>query len=412
MKIVLSHPTGNANVRALANGLSEAGVLSRFYTSIACFPGTTLYKLSGFGPLTELRRRSFDPKLRPFTHTLPFYEVGRMVFSKIGWQSMVEHEKGYFSVDSVYKYLDSEISKKLKALAPDVVYAYEDGAKYSFLEAKSLGIRCVYDLPIGYWRSMHRLLSQEKEQRPEWASTLTGFYDSPEKLERKDEELALADTILVASSFTAETLKEYPGTLKDIQVIPYGFPPVYSQRKYTTLNNRKLKVLFVGGLSQRKGIANLFEAVKGLEDRVELTIVGNKAADCEELDRALSLHRWIPSLPHNEVLNLMRTHDLFVFPSLFEGFGLVITEAMSQGTPVITTERTCGPDLISEGENGWLTPAGDSDSLREKIVQILKHPDVLEFAGRHALTTAASRPWSDYGKEVAEYLLDFSRPKG
>ena len=50
----------------------------------------------------------------------------------------------------------------------------------------------------------------------------------------------------------------------------------------------------------------------------------------------------------------MREHDVFVFPSLFEGFGLVITESMSQGTPVITTDRTAGPDLIKNDENGWL----------------------------------------------------------
>lgn len=47
-------------------------------------------------------------------------------------------------------------------------------------------------------------------------------------------------------------------------------------------------------------------------------------------------------MPHDQILNLMRTQDVFVFPSLFEGYGLVVAEAMSQGTPVITTSRTCG----------------------------------------------------------------------
>ena len=411
MRIILSHPTGNANVRALAGGLAEAGLLERFYTTIACFPGSMLHQLGGLPPFAELRRRSYDQNLRDLTYTVPFYEAGRMLFSRLGWQKMVKHEHGRFSVDAVYQNLDLYISKRLKHLGPDAVYGYEDGAYASFREAKSLGIKCLYDLPIGYWRSMHRLLSEERERRPQWAGTLTGFHDSPTKLQRKDEALAMADTILVASSFTARTLEEYPRNLNKIKVIPYGYPPAYLDRKYSSTNNRKLKILFVGGLSQRKGVANLFEALHSLEKKVELTVVGNKAADCGELNRGLDLHRWIPSLAHADVLNLMREQDLLVFPSLFEGFGLVVTEAMSQGTPVITTERTCGPDLIRDGENGWLTKAGDSAALHERIVEIIEHPEVLETVGREALKTAASRPWSVYGKEVSEYLSGFGNER-
>src|SRR5690606_7763290 len=142
-------------------------------------------------------------------------------------------------------------------------------------------------------------------------------------------------------------------------VIPYGFPDVQDKKEYQPLLNRKLKVLFIGGLSQRKGISYLFEAVEGLKDKVDLTIVGHKAVpDCKALNLALEQHNWIPSLSHDQVLACMREHDVFVFPSLFEGFGLVITEAMSQGIPVITTDRTAGPDLIENEKDGWIVPAG------------------------------------------------------
>ena len=101
---------------------------------------------------------------------------------------------------------------------------------------------------------------------------------------------------------------------------------------------RKIKVLFVGGLSQRKGISYFFDAIKGLENDLEVTVVGSgNINNCKVLKKALSNVNYIPSLPHEQILALMAAHDLFIFPSLFEGFGLVITEAMSQGTPVITT---------------------------------------------------------------------------
>src|SRR5690606_10987933 len=116
---------------------------------------------------------------------------------------------------------------------------------------------CLYDLPIGYWRYAKKLLSDEQEKWPDWSSTLTGLMDSEFKLERKDQELAMADLIFVASTFTAKSLDEYPGKLAPIKVIPYGFPETIKTREYN-MGNRPLKLLFVGGLSQRKGIANMF----------------------------------------------------------------------------------------------------------------------------------------------------------
>jgi glycosyltransferase involved in cell wall biosynthesis len=97
----------------------------------------------------------------------------------------------------------------------------------------------------------------------------------------------------------------------------------------------------------------------------------------------------------------MRESDVLVFPSLFEGFGQVITEAMAQGTPVITTERTAGPDIIQHGKNGWLIKAGSVNSLKEMLEGIIANPGMIETVGKAALETARQRPWSEYGKELA-----------
>jgi glycosyltransferase involved in cell wall biosynthesis len=406
----MSHPTGNANVRAAAMGFSNAGILGELNTAIAMFPGTLLERLSSINAFSQLRRRRFDPVLQNVTKTFPWSEVGRLVASKAGLRSLTKHEAGMFCVDAVYQNMDRRVMKRLDKVNKkgiQGVYAYEDGALQSFLKAKELGLQCFYDLPIGYWRTARKLLEKEKGKWPEWRSTLTGFFDSDIKLARKDKELRLADKIFVASSFTANTLKDFPGDLSSIEVIPYGFPEVINNRIYQTVNNnRRLKLLFVGSLSQRKGIANFFEAVKGLEQHIELTLVGKKVSDdCKALDVELTKHHWIPTLPHNEVLELMQQHDVLVFPSLFEGFGLVISEAMAAGTPVITTERTAGPDLIHHGENGWLIEAGSTDALKSAIEKILLDPKQIEATGRQAMETATKRPWHIYGAELAEAIM-------
>ena len=410
MKIITSHPTSNQNNRAVVKGLLDAGLLHEFHTAIAAFPGDFLDKLSTINAFKEITRRRFPPELKQMTHTSPFIEASRLIFSRLGMKSLTKHETGSFSVDAVYHHIDKKVAASIKKASKtglDAVYAYEDGAYDSFKIAKANAINCLYDLPIGYWRNARKLLAIERDLWPEWAPTLTGFRDSEEKLKRKDDELSLADRIFVASSFTAKSLEDYPGKLGPIEVIPYGFPKPIDKREYYT-NKSPLKLLFVGGLSQRKGIANMFTAIDNLTPQVELTVVGRKSTnECPALDNALSKHQWIPSLPHHKVLELMQTHDVLLFPSLFEGFGLVITEAMSQGTPVITTDRTAGPDLIEDGYNGWLVEAGSTEKLQQCIEELVKKPEKIKEAGKAARETARLRPWDVYGSELAEAILKY-----
>lgn len=408
MKLLISHPTLNANSKNLVTGLLNNKLLYKLFTSIAIFPDQVLYKLGTIPKLNDLSRRNLDKTWQPYTRSKSFFEFGRLLASKLQLRYLIRHEKGFFCIDKVYENHEKWVANNLaraKKNGLSGVYGYEDGALTTFTKAKKIGLYCIYDLPIGYWKSARLLLEKEFEINPDWSGTLTGFNDSSDKLNKKDRELALADVIFVASSFTKKTLKEYSGNLPEIKVIPYGFPPANNQKEYKPLVNRKLKVLFVGGLSQRKGISYLFEAVEGLEDKVELTIVGQKAvANCKALNLALEKHTWIPSLSHNQVLACMREHDVFVFPSLFEGFGLVITEAMSQGVPVITTERTAGPDLIGDGADGWIVPAGSSAAIKEVFTAIFENPGILQQFGLAAQNKAQSRPWSVYGQEMAEAL--------
>lgn len=406
MKILVSHPTGNQFVRTLVKTLSEKDLLCEFDTTIAANPDAAWIKLLPQSLRKEWLRRTYpvpSDKLRSY----PFLELARMVSLRAGLGQPVKHETGWASVDAVYSDLDNKVAGRLKKLRPDAVYGYEDGVISSFREAKKLNIPCLYDLPIGYWRAARVMLKAELERWPDWAATITSFHDSELKLARKDEELLLADKIFVASKFTARTLGYFNGKLAPVTIVPYGFPPVIKSREYTNISaSRPLKLIFVGGLSQRKGIADLFSAVKIFGNKVSLTVVGNKTGDdCAVLDEELAKHRWIPSLPHQQVLDLMREHDVLIFPSLFEGFGLVITEAMAQGTPVITTDRTAGPDVIEHDENGWLIEAGSTERLTAAIEKLLSDPGVVGRVGRAAMEAARKRPWEKYGKELVDAII-------
>ena len=406
-KILVYHPTGNANLRSLLKGLVSRNLLAEFHTSIATFPGNVWERLSGLPGLRDFKRRGYDAALQAYTRQHPFAELGRLLATQLGLRPLTAHETGRYSVDRLYHKLDKTCARRLELINPAGVYAYEDGAGFSFEQARKLGVLCLYDLPIGYWRAMRRLLESQKDLYPEWAATMTGFLDSDAKVRRKDYEIALADHIFVASSFTKKTLEDYPGILPPVHVVPYGFPEVDACKTYRPITGTRLKVLFVGGLSQRKGIAQLFEACFAFPESIDLRVIGRKAvADCAVLNQSLEQVDYIPSLNHEGVTQQMREADVFVFPSLFEGYGLVIAEAMAQGTPVITTSRTCGADYIRHGKNGWLVEAGNTNALIQVFEQLVDTPEILESVGREAYKTAAANPSSAYGSRMAALISE------
>ena len=393
--MIVSHPTGSTFVRQAASALAEAGLLGEFHTALAFF---------GSGWPGELRRRVYPESLREFTQRHTWREIVRLSATRLGWDFLTRHEHGWASVDKVYRSLDRKVARSLNAKNTCAVYCYEDGALETFLSADAVGIRRIYDLPIGYWRAARRILSEEAERRPEWAGTIQGLGDSTEKLERKDAELRLAERIIVASSFTARTLEECAFPIAPVSVVPYGADEPSAERSQVRRYG-PLRVLFVGSLSQRKGIADVFESVGAMGRHAELTVIGRKTgAACKPLDEALARCRWIPSLPREKILAEMRDHDLLVFPSLFEGFGLVVTEALSQGLPVITTLHTCGPDVIEDGVEGFLVPVSNPQVITEKLELLHRDREHLAVMEDAARKKAESLAWADYRRRIVEVV--------
>lgn len=409
MGVIVSHPTGNANVRNVLRAFAEAQLLAAYQTTVATFPSGFWHEISTLPGLGEIRRRTYESSLRPMVRTAPIRELTRLAAVRIGLGWLVRKEGGALSIDRVYEVVDRKTAAIAHSTDVRAVYCYEDGAFHTFRAAKALGKKCVYDLPIGYWRGAREILTEEAERRPEWRTTMGGLDDSETKLRRKDDELRLADRILVASTFTKQTLARCPFPIAPVTVIPYGADDASVSTPHQAPNRRRqrLKVLFVGGLSQRKGIADLFDAVEILSPHVELTVVGRKPAQaCATLESVLKKHRWIESLPREIILAEMRAHDVLVFPSLFEGFGLVVTEALSQGLPVITTSHTCGPDVLTEGEDGFIVPIRDPQSIAEKLELLHRDRERLAAMSVAARKKAETLTWESYRQGVVAVVRE------
>jgi glycosyltransferase involved in cell wall biosynthesis len=406
--VLLTHPFGNANVRAVLTALDRAGLLARFVTTLGwsqnSYPILTA-KMRG-----RLRRNYALPADKIDIH--PFRESVRLLADFLRARVLTAHESGWASIDRVWQSLDREAARRLRhgGCGPDVraVYAYEDCAERLFATACDLGLKRVYDLPIAYWKTTQRLLHEEAQRYPDWEPTLGATRDSEEKLSRKTREIDLAELVICPSRFVLESLPPEVRAKKHCLVALFGSPVATSnEERSTTRSAGPLRVLFVGALTQRKGLADLFAAMKMIDSAaVELVVMGSTI-------RSLSWYRdqfpdftYEPPRPHREVLRLMQSCDVFVLPSIVEGRALVQQEAMACGLPLIATRNAGADDLIEEGATGFLVPVRSPEVMAEKIGWCAANRSLLSGMGIAARERAGELRWHAYGETIVSAIRE------
>lgn len=469
MTLVVAHPTGNANVRAVLRGVVRAGLLDSFWTSIAVPPALVSALPAGSLAARELARREFGEVPWGKIRVAPRRETLRLAATRFGaWRGTRGRAPGGWhatrpadpeilsglgtprglstsgglsnpsglgisavsavsaascanapgppwsrktSVDAVYRHLDRSVARYLRRAAPpevDAVYAYEDGALETFRAAEDTGRRKLYELPIAHWRTVHAILAGERERHPAWAGTIRALQDRPEKLFAKDAELTAADLVVVASSFARQSVEAAFGGRVKVVVVPYGAPALHVARPARRAPDAPLKILFAGHLDARKGLPDLIAALEMLDVPWTATLAGRCPEHPPGVLRAFLGREnvgFLGHVPHRTLMSHMTTAHAFVLPSLVEGFGLVLAEAMAAGLVVVTTPHTAGPDLIADGRDGFIVPVRDPAAIAARLT--LLHDDEPGRLGMAtaALRAAAAAPWRAYEDTVAALAL-------
>ena len=256
--------------------------------------------------------------------------------------------------------------------------------------------------------SVRTILRQELEAHPDCAASLSQEWElalPDEDYEHLVEEPKMASHLLAASSFTRDSLIENGRSAAEITVVPYGvdldrFHPGPASDRSPDL---PLQLLFVGRINQRKGIKYLLEALRLLDtDAVHLTVCGRVVDD-------LSLFRPFadridvrPSVSGPELVEAYRAADLFVFPSVAEGFGQVLLESLACGLPILSTTHTAAPDLIEEGVEGFIVEPRRPDLLASRIEWALAHREELRAMRVAARARAEHFTWKRFRARSAE----------
>lgn len=226
------------------------------------------------------------------------------------------------------------------------------------------------------------------------------------------------DGIITISEFTKslvdrmlrrhiDTLIAYPG----LNVSGLGC-------KRLRIDDGNADLLFVGYLIPRKGVDTLVKSInilvksRGLE-RLTLHIVGDTERDeayvqgIREYCRKESIEDHVifhGRVSERDLQSLYETSDIFVFPSLWEGFGMVLAEAMSYGLPIVTTNAGAIPYLVKDGRNGFLVPPQDPERLAQSIDKLIASPELRAEFGEVNRKVAAEFSWERSFAKVVNFL--------
>jgi glycosyltransferase involved in cell wall biosynthesis len=184
-----------------------------------------------------------------------------------------------------------------------------------------------------------------------------------------------------------------------IDVVPHGVSDVFLSAPPAD-GQRGRGLLFCGSWAHVKGVHELvgaFERLHAGGEGPRLTVLGPGvpvevvlSAFRAELRGCVSV---IPRAPEPDVIRAYREHDVLLWPSTYEGFGLVLLEAMSQGMAVVATPVGCASSIVRNGENGILIPLRDADALARAARTLLGDAALRERLGRAARASVAGMSW-------------------
>ena len=232
---------------------------------------------------------------------------------------------------------------------------------------------------------------------------MTGEYSTPEFRARfaqlAHDAAARSDLIITVSQFTATQVHELLNVdQRRLRVIHHGvrFPQ-------SSNVDREPIVLHVGAIQKRKNVARLIEAFRALPKHWRLILAGPTGYGAEQMLASAGDRVQVTGYVTNEQLaELYRRASIFAFPSLDEGFGMPVLEAMTYGVPVVASNTSALPEVC--GDAALLVDPNNTDQLKDALCRMANQPELREkYVGRGLARTsqfnwetAVEKTWEIY----------------
>jgi glycosyltransferase involved in cell wall biosynthesis len=373
---------------AIPRALQATHQLAQLFTDAWVPPQSGLQNIPGT-PLKALQER-FHPDLahaniQAFTLDLLRFELTQRLTQKADWDLIIARNHWF----------QNRVIQRLKAIAPQlrhgatlpILFAYSYAALQIIRYAKQQGWRVILG-QIDPGPREEQIVQQEHlrypDLAPHWTSAPSSYWQD------WHQECALADRIIVNSTWSQQALLQVGIPDSKITIIPLAYnPPVLDQtfeRHYPPAFSaeRPLRVLFLGQIILRKGVAALFDAIQQLRHApIEFWFVGSPGITPPEALSEYKNLRWIGTVSRSTVAQYYRDADVFIFPTLSDGFGLTQLEAQAWKLPLIVSPF-CGTVAIDH-QNGLRLTQVTGAAIANALQYCLDHPQQLAAFSKHSV---------------------------
>ncbi|HSS47967.1 MAG TPA: glycosyltransferase family 4 protein [Thermoanaerobaculia bacterium] len=299
---------------------------------------------------------------------------------------------------------DRWAAARLRPGAAEAVVACEISALSTFRKAKRLGMTTILDAAATHHSTQDRFHG---------FSEPTGLHRRITAV--KDAEISLADHVLTVSELARRSYLEAGVPPERVYCLPLGtevdlFAPVSA----AVPAGAGTTFVFAGAASRVKGLDLLlaaFARVRCAEPGTRLLVIGPEG-DASSLlgPPAPAGVTVLGALSQAELAARFAEADCLVLPSRNESFGMVVPEALAAGLPVLVSDRVGAAELVLEGQNGWVVPAGDTAALAGRMLDAARRRDELRRMRPACRRSAEACDWSVYRERLPALLREAVLP--
>lgn len=405
-KIIVAHP-GRQHSFRVATALKKSGMLYKYATTVYNKDNSLLMKLTKLFLGEENVKRANRRKcpMVDDSEVLQFCE-----FEGLLLLLLLRLDKTHKLSNAFTRFVSHRFQKKLANYIiknkVDVVISYDAASDilFSILKEKAPNVIRIMDNAQSNRHYMYHSYQENIDCCGPFIKTLEacGFITDEKTSLKFGEEVKLATHHIVASSYSERALTFEGIDINTIYKIPYGVDQNKFVEPERVYENGKINVLFMGEVNQRKGIRQYLEAARSINDpNIVFNVAGSGTNHHAELYEPYKEYvNFLGFVVFDKFVHQLKTNHVFVFPTMGEGFGLVLLETMAAGIVPITTENCAGRDLVDDGVNGFIVPVGDDAAIKEKILWCATHPEELKTMSNVARETAKKFTWERYEQGV------------
>ncbi len=410
MKVAVFHP-GTQHSWQTALALQQLDRLAWYATSIFYKPDHFPYRLERYVPrpiaarMNKEFRRFSHPTLDPaLVRTSGAIEWIERIATRANMGRIARAIDGYGNRRFV-----SQIAADLRSADRFALWGYNGSSLASFQLARQHGRSCILDRTNGDFRVYNAMMDEIRDDYGEWF--LPGERAIPEaSIAADEEEYALADSIVVGSSFAAETIRSSaadPAIAAKLRVLNYCFDEaLFANIPPPQPVNRTLpvKFLFLGLVIPRKGIQLILEALSRIPaSAAELTIVGNLNIPRRMFEPYADRVTYLPTVARADVPAIMAAHHVLLLPSYFEGSSLSLMEGLASGMALIQSANA-GNGVTRE--TGILLDRLDTNAVHDAMMTAIDNRDQLDSWRAKAQAEAANYGFARYRDNISSLLGD------